>query len=501
MPSTIPYDPSLVLGNIVCKERLDNLVALAQIQAPADAAEDKLNGLISTKRSLDMTVSELFDMDVTPNQAMLDSLAKLKTSIADAAADFSTKKIQAETDAAILKAKIAIINESLESPIDYNRTEIKKMPLSADSLKMNAQYFSFDENSENSGTYASTISGFVSDEVSYFGDDFASQASSSAQSQVNSQISRHKIAGTMVISVVCTHKDAALLAPLMLDVDKAIRVWNQMYPDAMIKTDSIANVQQIAQQANTKDEKSMTILSGATYGSCFIGMVHILNSTQTASSEQMYSIAAKMQDQFKVNGWFVDASGGFGVDSSFSTDVKNLLSTQNIDAHCSLVTLGSIPCLKSNEVAMGVKGFADDDGAKSMAALMKLQNATASDQDSVDASAAAARTGAQMIALQNSKIQASLSGLADIDNQRNKIIDTNSIMDALEDYVQKCLEGNIGVPINFYLKPITRSQLAEMWMAKYYPGKFLAISGDDSNTSNPVTPPAPAPAPDPAPAG
>jgi len=38
----------------------------------------------------------------------------------------------------------------------------------------------------------------------------------------------------------------------------------------------------------------------------------------------------------------------------------------------------------------------------------------------------------------------------------------------------------IGVPISFYLKPITRAQLAQMWVAKYYPGRFLGLQGDDS---------------------
>ena len=38
----------------------------------------------------------------------------------------------------------------------------------------------------------------------------------------------------------------------------------------------------------------------------------------------------------------------------------------------------------------------------------------------------------------------------------------------------------IGVPINFYLKPVTRVQLAQMWVSKYYPGKFIGIQGDDA---------------------
>ena len=43
MPSTIPYDPALVLGNVVPQEKLDNVIKIAQLQAPADAAQTTLN--------------------------------------------------------------------------------------------------------------------------------------------------------------------------------------------------------------------------------------------------------------------------------------------------------------------------------------------------------------------------------------------------------------------------------------------------------------------------
>ncbi|TGO77754.1 hypothetical protein BELL_0092g00020 [Botrytis elliptica] len=52
-------------------------------------------------------------------------------------------------------------------------------------------------------------------------------------------------------------------------------------------------------------------------------------------------------------------------------------------------------------------------------------------------------------------------------------------MTALEDYLKKAAEGTSGVPINYYLKDISKSMLAEMWVAKYYPGKYMAISYDD----------------------
>lgn len=501
MPSVIPYDPSLALGNLVTEAKLAVLDKIAAIQSKADSAEDKLNNLISLRRSFDMTIQELMDMSVDTTD-LVKERDEVNKQIAVAAVDFSKQKLQAERDIQPLKDQIKMVSDSLESPLDYNRTAIKQMPISADSLKMNVQYFAVDRNAQNANTHALSVSTFVSDETEWLGDSISGQMSSAAQAQTSGQLARHKIEGTLVVSVSCTHKNAQLLAPLIIDVDKAIRVWNQLHSDKTIDTSSVKNLAAIAKEANKPEDPHLTILSGATYGSCFVGMVHVLNTTDTESSEEMYSIAEKMQAQFKVGGWFASESGGFGVDSSFSSDAKNLLSTQNITAHCTLVTMGSIPSITSNKVDMGVKGFADDDGAKSMAALMKLQNATMAAQDSVDQSAAAARTGGQFVAIKNSNMTAALSALADIDKIQNNMIDTNSMMLALDDYIKKALEGNLGVPINYYIKPIYRSQLAEMWVAKYFPGRFLAIAGDDSAPSPAPAPgPAPAPSPAPAPAG
>jgi hypothetical protein len=337
MPSTIPYDPSLVLGNLVSQAKLDNLVQISQLQAPADAAEDELNSLIALRRSLDMTTQELLNLNID-SQDLYAATQDVNKQVAEAAKNYAKAKLAAEKAIQPLKAKIGMISDEIESPIDYNKSEIKPMPLAADSLKMNVQYFSYDENSQSSSTHAATISTFVSEETKFLGDDFSAEASASAAAQTNSQHERHSVAGTLVISVVCTHKQAQLFAPFIIDVDKGIRAWNRIHPDVMIKTDSISNVAKIAAEANTPQEKSITLLSGATYGSCYIGMVHVLNTTDTQSSEQMYSIAAKMQAQFKIGGWFSSESGGFGVDSTFSNDTKNLLSTQNITAHCTLVT-------------------------------------------------------------------------------------------------------------------------------------------------------------------
>lgn len=59
MPSTIPYDPSLVMGELANKQALENVEHTAGYQAKADAAQDKYNELLTSKRSLDTPLIEL----------------------------------------------------------------------------------------------------------------------------------------------------------------------------------------------------------------------------------------------------------------------------------------------------------------------------------------------------------------------------------------------------------------------------------------------------------
>lgn len=474
MPSTIPYDPAIVLGNIIDPARLDRLNKIAERQAPIDAAENTLNSLITLKRSIDTTIRELANMSIDTRDLSKQS-EEIKKDIVKAANEYAKEKLAGKTEIQKLQAQ-AIVNSNWESPLDYNRTEIKKMPLSADSMNMNVQYFSFDRNSQNSKTQSQNIQDFISSEFKFLGDEMSDEASKAAASQINSQYSRHDISGTLVIAVSCTHKNAALLAPCVIDTDKAIRVWNSMYCDDMLKTDDPTNMIKTAKNAATSKEKSMTIVSGATYGSSFVGMVHILNTQSTVSSEKMTSTVNSLQAQVKTNGWFMDVSGGFGLSEQFSNDVKNLLSTQDISSHCTLTTHGLIPSIKSNEVKMAVKEFTSFDGKSAMNDLAALQNAVSKEKDTTDASAAAARLGQQMVTLKNAQISGVLSGLQDIDDGNNKIIDINSMMTALDDYIEKAGNGEIGVPINYYIKPITKSQLAQMWVNKYFPDRFLKVN-------------------------
>ncbi len=483
MPSSIPYDPSLVLGNLVQEPILDNLLEVAQLQAPIDAKHESLNSLIMMNRSLNMTMNELSTMGIQTNE-LQSEIASIGTQIETTAGEYGKLFAEAAPKIAVAKSKHIPINKSIESPIDYNRTQIKKMPLSSDSIKMDAQYFSFDENKENAQNTIAQIKSYIAGQTSFLGNTRSLEATNSVSKQVNTQVKNHNLEGTLIITAACTHKDAVLLAPFILDVDKGIRVWNTLKKEPLIKVDDPATMMKIAVEEGSDKESNIQLISGATYGSSFVGMVHVLRTESTQTSQNMIHLAGTLQGQMEVGSWFSGVKGGFGVDAGFANDVKNLLSSQQISSHVSLTTIGSIPSIKSNQVQIGVQKFKDFDPAAMMDKLATLANANRAEQDSVRDSATAARTGQQMISIRNEEIKSVMTGLGDLDDGMNKMLDINSLMSAFEDYIEKALAGNIGVPINYYLKPITAAQLAQMWVAKYFPCKFLSISGDDSESGN-----------------
>ena len=90
-----------------------------------------------------------------------------------------------------------------------------------------------------------------------------------------------------------------------------------------------------------------------------------------------------------------------------------------------------------------------------------------------------------MISLHNATIHSTLTGLSEIDDGQNGMIDINSLMTAMDDYVQKCSSGddNIGVPINYYLKSLDKATTLKAWLEKYYPKEN--ISGGDQPEPEP----------------
>lgn len=117
---------------------------------------------------------------------------------------------------------------------------------------------------------------------------------------------------------------------------------------------------------------------------------------------------------------------------------------------------------------------------ESITAIVTIQAATNEDQETVQAAVSASRIGKNMTTMKANEITSGLQTLSDIDKVADKVLDVNSLMKALDDYIAKASTGGCGVPINYYLKDITKDMLAEMWVAKYYPGEFMAIKYDDT---------------------
>ncbi|ENH62264.1 hypothetical protein FOC1_g10015232 [Fusarium oxysporum f. sp. cubense race 1] len=121
-----------------------------------------------------------------------------------------------------------------------------------------------------------------------------------------------------------------------------------------------------------------------------------------------------LSQTINVGAWFAKAEGKVGVDSKFASNMTNLLSQQNIQSYVIVLTMGVILLMVANEVA------------------------TAS-------MAEASRTTGQASEMRGKDIESSLSALATIDGEENKILDVNSMMTALDDYLKKAADRKAGI--------------------------------------------------------
>lgn len=95
MLSVIPFDSSIALGNIVDPVMLNRLERISERQAPIDNAEEKMNSLITLKRSIDVTINELKNMNIDV-QELEEESAEIGVEIKEAAAQYARIKLEAK---------------------------------------------------------------------------------------------------------------------------------------------------------------------------------------------------------------------------------------------------------------------------------------------------------------------------------------------------------------------------------------------------------------------
>lgn len=485
MPSSIPYDhPSLTLGNVVDPALLALLKQLGALQSKIDAAQDKMNSHILLKRSLDMTVAELQAMNIDTS-GLAAKISEVEKSILDAAAGYATVRLENETKIQEAKEQIAETDtvEGIESPVDFESTGLRQFPLSSDSIKFDAQYFAYDDTDPSGNIDA--IEKYIKESAGALGNRASKDIAKASSGQIGLQQKNHALSGTLIITANCTHKKSVLLSPCVIDVDKAIAAWNRIFPGSRIDATNEEKLRELSAQEENKESPGLSILSGASYGSSFVGMVHILKQDGAGKGSSLTALANSLQEKLTISGWLKEASGGFGLDQSFTDDIRNLLNAQRITAHITVVVMGCIPSVRSNQLQTGVRTFADVDTGKLTSGLSSITNATSSDKKTVGQSANAAKTGAQVLSMQNATIQSVMSGLGKIDQSANKMLDINSMMIAFEDYLEQIRKGDSGVPVSFYLKTLSQQQLAKLWLDKYYPEKDSAPeTGEEQEEEN-----------------
>lgn len=492
MVQSIPYDPSMVLGSIVHKSEIDVLLEISSVLGEIESCERKLNNMIMLRRKLKMTMDDMVNMEINVDK-MAEKLVEVSEMVTVAANELADKAMENYPKVTELESQKNGMSAGIESPIDYSKSELKRLELAADTLELDCQYFSWDKNEERSGSSMSAFSAFTSASAGGLGWKASGTASTSASEQVSSQRKNHDIDGTLVISAKCTHKHANIFAPFVLSVDKCVTTWNYMFPDDKIpRTETgMQKICDDAEEADGEDgggegggdgdgdgggvsNSSLTLISGASYGSSFVGMVHVLKTESTESSQRFSTSASAVQASFDMALFNYKISGG--ASKMDSDTARSIISKMEVTSHVSLVVQGIIPTIKSNEVRLYSQTFSDSpaDAAEKLASMANM-NQTA--QKSIHSEAQAARDEGKLSDMQNKQHESMISALQAGEVTTNRILDINTMMTAFQDYIDKAIAGEAGVPINYYLKPITKLMIAQMWMNQYCGTKFMG--GDD----------------------
>eukprot|EP00548_Thalassiothrix_antarctica_P000503 CAMPEP_0194132968 /NCGR_PEP_ID=MMETSP0152-20130528/3299_1 /TAXON_ID=1049557 /ORGANISM="Thalassiothrix antarctica, Strain L6-D1" /LENGTH=546 /DNA_ID=CAMNT_0038828177 /DNA_START=101 /DNA_END=1741 /DNA_ORIENTATION=+ len=523
MAASIPFDPSMVLGQVVEKQKITNLQTIADIQKPLNQAHDALNNVLRTIYKLNMVKTEMENIGVDDDsiEAFEANITALEDSVVEAAIGYGTTatKVFEQLEAEQEKQGQNQISLGIESPMDYGKSEVTQFPLSFDSLEFDVQYIrnemieqtssadseqskakdsSFETVKTKTGGGVRTYTKhkirkrwfwqrqryrttFTTSPDQFSTSKVTKESTTNNNSSLLKQYENHKIEGTIVISAIATHKNASVISPFVLDPIKAVSAWNYTYPEDQIRTEpnNILSAALDDFKGDPSKKPTLDILSGCAKSSSFVGFVHIMQNEKTTSSQSAASAIEEVKSSFEKDAWQSSASGGFGTSNTSSSTAKSLNSTSFIQNHANIVCQGIIPSIVCNEVTTAVKRMAPD-AAKIMEQQSAIAEASAAsaggegegEEESsgdVEQSIEAGKKGAQFQTLNSEHLANTVSNLSEYQTEANKVIDTNSMMTALDDFIVKATEGEGGVPTSFYIKHLTKNDIAKEYIKKFYP--------------------------------
>ena len=453
MPSTIPFHPSLALGSVVNPDLLENLKQISAIQGPAEAAQDTLNSLVQLKRSLHMTSMELVNMDVETG-FLTEKIGEVKASIKTAAMDYAKARMDCETQSQALRAQAYGITSEVESPVDYVSSKVEKYEIGSDSLKLDSQYFSFSDEKQTSETMGK-IKDFLSSALPKEQQESTEVVASSLE-KINDHRMSNEVVGTLIITASCTHRFARMLAPFVMDPDKAVTAWNRTFPGDSIDIDDVNKLEETINKGNWKTDKTISLVSGAIYGSSFIGMVHAVktsDSSQVMSENEVSSAMQKIEQALALQ----NASGGL-LDPSLALDLMSL-NKSSISAHVTILTVGVIPKIASTQMTdLGYRlahPTTQEDDSKSDYDYGGRSNASSTQHE---------RNHNRRLRVVQAKAEPVLQAADQSDTEKNKNLDMQTLVLAFDKYTEMVTEKktSAGVPIHYFIKSVTKSDIARL---------------------------------------
>eukprot|EP00547_Thalassionema_nitzschioides_P003145 CAMPEP_0194212706 /NCGR_PEP_ID=MMETSP0156-20130528/12742_1 /TAXON_ID=33649 /ORGANISM="Thalassionema nitzschioides, Strain L26-B" /LENGTH=499 /DNA_ID=CAMNT_0038940579 /DNA_START=23 /DNA_END=1522 /DNA_ORIENTATION=+ len=496
MADTIPADPGIVLGNVLPLKKKEYLLEIAEARNPQDIAQQKLHNLTLSYHKLSGVYQDMVNagVDAADLKKLDDEKNLLKKAMVKAALDLGNACIAVEAKVRAIEAKYGQkkITFNFESPIDFSASEIKKMPVSYDSTNMDVNYFR--NETEKDGSTAENLASKIYKHVSstfaaWSTPEKAQNLSKSAHRVMEQQTQNHSIDGVIVITAHCTHKMASIYEPLVLNPAKTVRAWNGLYPKDKIKTTKegvykaagkklpkpaapaktgdAATEPAAAKAGDEEEDKPVTdstnmmhLVTGATYGSSFVGFVHIKQESSSSNSQKGASLASSIQGI---------AQNAFGDTKSFGDNTKSLLSNSHVDTHCSLVTEGVIPQISSNTVTTSVMSLKPEpkEIMDQIQAISSASNETVN--ESLEAAASRSALTATFMKMNNSYLETAVSALAEENKKENQVFDLNSLMTAFTNYVDVAKSGESGFFENFFLRELTKKDVAETYMNAHFP--------------------------------
>lgn len=196
MPKCIPYESSLVLGQVIDVKKIEAFESIAKAESSTDDEEKKLNNLLKAKLEMENTIFQVKSLGIDVS-SLKEELENMDNSIKHAASAVVHAQIDAyrpggAVDRALKCADHEAHVECPASPIDFCRSNIKTLPLSNDSIVFDSKYFSFDHNEKTSHSNLSYLKTFISSSVKYLGRDRCNQITSAVAKQATSQIETRK---------------------------------------------------------------------------------------------------------------------------------------------------------------------------------------------------------------------------------------------------------------------------------------------------------------------